>query len=62
MAAVITFGGLAVSRMAGLTFKEGGYLIGRKRRSEGGTQFWGSDGTQFEAEIGEAVFITGSLY
>lgn len=39
------------------TFAEGGAVIGGKPHSEGGTQFWGSDGTRFEAERGEALFV-----
>ncbi len=56
-AAVIAYGALAVQEMAGLSFKEGGYVIGGRRHSEGGTQFYGSDGTRFEAERGEGLFV-----
>lgn len=39
-------------------FEQGGPIdIGGKRHSEGGTKFIGSDGTQFEAEAGEKLFI-----
>lgn len=39
-------------------FEDGGAIdIGGKRHSEGGTKFIGSDGTQFEAEAGEKLFI-----
>jgi len=41
------------------TFAEGGrvYTLGGKRHSEGGTKFYGSDGTRFEAERGEKIFV-----
>jgi len=39
-------------------FEDGGGIdIGGKRHSEGGTKFVGDDGTMFEAEIGEKIFI-----
>lgn len=39
-------------------FEQGGAIdIGGKRHAEGGTKFIGSDGTQFEAEAGEKLFI-----
>lgn len=41
------------------TFAEGGrvYTLGGRRHSEGGTKFYGSDGTRFEAERGEKIFV-----
>lgn len=40
------------------TFERGGVIpIGGKRHSQGGTRFYGDDGTTFEAERGEAVII-----
>lgn len=38
------------------TFAKGG-IIGGKSHADGGTQFWGSDGSRFEAEKGEAMFV-----
>lgn len=41
-------------------FEEGGDVfktIGGKSHSQGGTKFWGEDGTRFEAERGEGLFI-----
>lgn len=39
-------------------FAEGGSLmIGGKSHSQGGTKFFGTDGTKFEAEKGEGLFI-----
>jgi hypothetical protein len=35
--------------------------IGGKRHSAGGTRFYGSDGTQFEAERGEKMFILNRM-
>lgn len=44
------------------SFAEGGdvkaYLLGGKRHSLGGTKFHGDDGTSFEAEKGEGIFVT----
>ena len=37
--------------------EEGGFVIGGKRHSQGGTVFTGSDGSQFEAEKDEAMFV-----
>lgn len=40
------------------SFEKGGIIpIGGKRHSQGGTQFFGSDGTRFEAEKDEAVIL-----
>jgi hypothetical protein len=38
------------------TYAKGG-VIGGKPHSQGGTQFWGTDGSKFEAERGEALFV-----
>lgn len=44
------------------SFAEGGdvkaYLVGGKRHSAGGTKFYGEDGTSFEAELDEGIFVT----
>ena len=44
------------------TFELGGdvqsFLIGGKPHSQGGTKFWGEDGTTFEAQKDEGLFIT----
>jgi hypothetical protein len=32
-------------------------MIGGKPHSQGGTKFWGSDGSMFEAEKDEAMFV-----
>lgn len=39
------------------TFEEGGAILGGKPHSLGGTKFIGSDGSMFEAEKGEAMFV-----
>jgi hypothetical protein len=39
------------------TYAEGGAVIGGKPHSLGGTKFYGEDGTRFEAEKGEGVFV-----
>lgn len=41
------------------TFAEGGevFTLGGKRHRDGGTKFVGSDGTRFEAEQGEKIFV-----
>ena len=38
------------------SFAKGG-IIGGKSHAEGGTKFWGQDGSMFEAEKGEAMFV-----
>jgi hypothetical protein len=38
------------------TYAKGG-VIGGKSHAQGGTKFFGSDGSQFEAERGEAMFV-----
>lgn len=40
-------------------FEDGGlaYTVGGKRHSQGGTKFYGEDGTRFEAEQGEGIFV-----
>lgn len=38
-------------------FEDGGFIIGGKYHSSGGTTFTGSDGSQFETEKDEAMFV-----
>jgi hypothetical protein len=38
-------------------FAEGGAVIGGRSHAQGGTKFWGEDGSSFEAEKGEAMFV-----
>jgi len=38
------------------TFAKGG-IIGGQSHAQGGTKFWGQDGSMFEAEKGEAMFV-----
>jgi hypothetical protein len=59
-AAFATLAGLGrVAQIA--SFKEGGdvkaFTIGGKDHSQGGTKFYGEDGTVFEAQRGEGMFI-----
>lgn len=60
LAAVL--GGIQIASIAkqnytpSATFAKGG-IIGGKSHADGGTQFWGSDGSRFEAEKGEAMFV-----
>ena len=54
-------GAFAVKQIAGIAgakFEKGGIQeIGGKRHSDGGTKFYGEDGTYFEAEAGEGIGI-----
>lgn len=58
-AAVITAGAISVAKIAGLDFfgMGGAFTVGGKRHSSGGTKFVGSDGSKFEAERGENLYI-----
>ena len=57
-AAIALQGARAVARIGGLTFEHGGvHKIGGRRHSSGGTKFVGSDGSRFEAESGENLYI-----
>ena len=57
-AAIALQGARAVARIGGLTFEHGGvHKIGGRRHSSGGTKFVGSDGSSFEAERGENLYI-----
>lgn len=61
VASVIASGLAAVKNISGVNipkFEDGGGIeIGGNRHSAGGTKFVGSDGTRFEAENGEKLFI-----
>lgn len=47
-----------VKQINSTNLETGGIVeIGGKRHSQGGTQFWGEDGTTFEAEAGEGIGV-----
>jgi hypothetical protein len=62
-------GSIQTQRLAGINFRQGGqawgpmfakggyFNLGGQRHSNGGTKFIGSDGTRFEAEKDEGLFI-----
>lgn len=55
---IIATGAAQAARTVGAKFEKGGFVeIGGKRHSEGGTKFWGEDGTSFEAENGELIGV-----
>jgi len=58
-AGVIIATGLAnVGKIAGVKLEKGGLVeIGGKRHAQGGTKFYGEDGTTFEAEKGELIGV-----
>lgn len=56
MVTVITTGLRNVAQINDVKFADGG-IIGGKPHSQGGTQFYGSDGSRFEAERGELLAI-----
>lgn len=68
-AAVIAKGALDVASVVGVNFARGGLVkqyaqgggawttIGGKSHEQGGTDFWGSDGTRFNAQSDEGIFI-----
>lgn len=57
----IAFGALQVARINGVQFARGGNAwgttLGGKPHAQGGTKFFGSDGTRFEAEEGEGLYV-----
>lgn len=57
----IAFGAKQVADINGVKFARGGRAwastIGGKPHALGGTKFWGEDGTSFEAEQGEGLFV-----
>lgn len=59
-ALVAAKGAVSISKIAGANtkFEQGGIQeVGGKRHSQGGTKFYGEDGTSFEAESGEGIGI-----
>jgi hypothetical protein len=47
-----------VAQINGAKLEDGGIVpIGGKRHAQGGTKFWGEDGTTFEAEAGEGIGV-----
>ena len=53
-----TFATLNRAEQSAPKFSKGGIIpIGGKRHSQGGTKFYGTDGTTFEAEAGEALIL-----
>lgn len=54
----IATGAATVAKIAGVKFEKGGIQeVGGKRHSQGGTKFYGDDGTTFEAEQGEGIGV-----
>ena len=54
----IAQGALAVAKVSGVKFEQGGIQeVGGNRHSHGGTKFYGEDGTMFEAERGEGIGV-----
>ena len=60
-AALVTAGittAAQMSKISSTKLEDGGIVpIGGKRHSQGGTKFWGEDGTTFEAEAGEGIGV-----
>lgn len=55
---VLANGLAAVKKISGVKLEQGGLVsIGGKRHSQGGTKFFGEDGTNFEAERGELIGV-----
>lgn len=51
-------GAMNIAKVAGVKFEQGGIQeVGGKRHAQGGTKFWGEDGTMFEAEQGEGIGV-----
>lgn len=47
-----------IAKISGVKFEQGGIQeVGGQRHSDGGTKFYGEDGTMFEAERGEGIGI-----
>ncbi len=54
----IAAGAATAAKIAGVKFEKGGIQeIGGKSHSQGGTKFYGEDGTMFEAQSGEGIGI-----
>lgn len=54
----IAGGAATVAKIAGVKFEKGGIQeVGGQRHAQGGTKFWGEDGTMFEAEQGEGIGV-----
>jgi len=54
----IAGGATTVAKIAGVKFEKGGIQeVGGQRHAQGGTKFWGEDGTMFEAEQGEGIGV-----
>lgn len=54
----IAQGLMQVSKIAGAKLEKGGIVgVGGKRHAQGGTKFYGEDGTTFEAEAGEGIGV-----
>lgn len=54
----IAQGVATAAKISGVKFEQGGIQeVGGKRHSQGGTKFYGEDGTMFEAEKGEGIGI-----
>jgi len=54
----IASGAATAAKIAGVKFEKGGIQeIGGKSHSQGGTKFYGEDGTMFEAQSGEGIGI-----
>ena len=60
-AALVTAGVTTAGQLAKISstkLEDGGIVpIGGKRHAQGGTKFWGEDGTTFEAEAGEGIGV-----
>lgn len=55
---IIATGAANVARTTGIKLEDGGIVgVGGKRHSQGGTKFYGEDGTTFEAERGEGIGV-----
>lgn len=54
----IAQGLLQVGKIANIKLEKGGIVgVGGKRHAQGGTKFYGEDGTMFEAEAGEGIGV-----
>jgi hypothetical protein len=60
-AALVSAGATTIAQLSKISstkLEDGGIVpIGGKRHSQGGTKFWGEDGTTFEAEQGEGIGV-----
>jgi hypothetical protein len=51
-------GALNIAKVSGIKFEKGGIQeVGGQRHAQGGTKFYGEDGTTFEAEKGEGIGV-----